>query len=129
MATLLLGIDIGTYSSKGVLCRPDGAILAEAHADHEMSIPKPGYAEHDADGVWWADFVTISQASPPKCRPETGSPRWPRAIGACLLPVDKQGKPLRPGILYGVDIRAATRSTSSSSNTGARHWSNWAVCA
>ena len=108
MATLLLGIDIGTYSSKGVLCRPDGAILAEAHADHEMSIPKPGYAEHDADGVWWADFVKIAQALSAKV------PAGDRiaavavsAIGACLLPVDKQGKPLRPGILYGVDIRAS----------------------
>jgi len=29
MAELLLGIDIGTYSSKGVLCRSDGTIVEE----------------------------------------------------------------------------------------------------
>jgi xylulokinase len=28
------------------------------------------------------------------------------AIGACLLPVDAAGRPLRPGILYGIDTRA-----------------------
>jgi len=27
-------------------------------------------------------------------------------IGACVLPVDKDDKPLRPGILYCVDTRA-----------------------
>jgi sugar (pentulose or hexulose) kinase len=108
MAKLLLGIDIGTYSSKGVLCRPDGTILAEARAEHEMSIPKPGYAEHDADGVWWADFTLIAQTLTSKV------PSGDRiaavavsAIGACLLPVDSKGTPLRPGILYGVDTRAS----------------------
>ena len=107
MAQLLLGIDIGTYSSKGVLCREDGTILAEARADHDMSIPKPGWAEHDADGVWWSDFVSIASDL-------TGRmPQGDRigavalsAIGACLLPVDESGRPLRPGILYGVDTRA-----------------------
>ncbi|EPX87158.1 Sugar (pentulose and hexulose) kinase [Rubellimicrobium thermophilum DSM 16684] len=29
------------------------------------------------------------------------------AIGPCCLPVDAAGRPLRPGILYGVDTRAA----------------------
>jgi len=107
MGKLLLGIDIGTYSSKGVLCRPDGTILAEARAEHEMSIPKPGYAEHDADGVWWSDFTVIAKELTTKV------PQGDQivavglsAIGACVLPVDEHGTPLRPGILYGVDTRA-----------------------
>src|SRR5690606_34821677 len=29
------------------------------------------------------------------------------AIGPCMLPVDAEGKPLRPGILYGIDTRAS----------------------
>lgn len=107
MAKLLLGIDIGTYSSKGVLCQPDGCIIAEARVEHEMSIPKTGYAEHDADAVWWGDFVRISNeltAKIPKGEHLAGL--GISAIGACVLPVDKEGKPLRPGILYGVDTRA-----------------------
>ncbi len=107
MANLLLGIDIGTYSSKGVLCRPDGEILAEARSDHEMSIPKPGYAEHDADAVWWADFVKIAGKLSERIPPgDKIASVGVSAIGACLLPVDHKGKPLRPGILYGVDTRA-----------------------
>lgn len=108
MAKLLLGIDIGTYSSKGVLCRLDGTIVAEARADHDMSIPKPGYAEHDAEGVWWGDFCQIAQELTAR------APEGDRiaavgvsAIGACVLPVGADGRPLRPAILYGVDTRAA----------------------
>lgn len=107
MSDLLLGIDIGTYSSKGVLCRPDGTIVAEARAEHEMSIPKPGYAEHDADKIWWGDFASIAKELSAKVSPgDQISGVGVSAIGACVLPVDKAGKPLRPGILYGVDTRA-----------------------
>ncbi|HKG25558.1 MAG TPA: FGGY family carbohydrate kinase, partial [Thermomicrobiales bacterium] len=105
---LLLGIDIGTYSSKGVLCTPGGEVLDTATVEHGLSLPRPGWAEHDADGVWWSDFVQI-------CRQLTGG-RYTgedvgavavSAIGSCMLPVDREGRPLRPGILYGIDTRAA----------------------
>ena len=117
MRKLLIGIDIGTYSSKGVLCQPNGEIIAEARADHEMDIPKPGYAEQDADAVWWADFKKISKELTGQM--QTGDEIagvGVSAIGACVLPVDKNGNPLRPpppppppGILYGVDTRAVSQ--------------------
>jgi xylulokinase len=34
MTDLLLGVDIGTSSSKGVLVRPDGTIVATAQRPH-----------------------------------------------------------------------------------------------
>src|SRR5215203_4027342 len=43
---LLLGVDIGTYSSKGVLCTPAGEVLASETIEHGLSLPKPGWAEH-----------------------------------------------------------------------------------
>lgn len=48
---LLLGVDIGTYSSKGVLCTPVGDVLAEATVEHGLSLPRPGWAEHDAKQI------------------------------------------------------------------------------
>ncbi len=104
---LLLGVDIGTYSSKGVLCTPSGDVLATETIEHGLSLPRPGWVEHDADAVWWGDFVAL-------CRRLLGD-RFRgvdvggvavSAIGACLLPVDRDGRPLRPGILYGIDTRA-----------------------
>lgn len=112
MSKLLLGIDIGTYSSKGVLCQPDGKIIAEARANHDISIPKPGYVEQDADAVWWADFQNIAKELTGKVPTgDTIAGVGVSAIGACVLPVDQAGVPLRPGILYGVDTRAAKQIT------------------
>src|SRR5688572_19253683 len=104
---LLLGVDVGTYSSKGVLCSPDGAVLATHTVEHELSVPRPGWAEHDADAVWWGEFVQISRAllSGRYSGEDVGGVAV-SAIGACLLPVDDQGQALRPGILYGIDTRA-----------------------
>lgn len=39
MPDLLLGIDIGSYSSKGVLVTPGGDVLATTTVEHEMSFP------------------------------------------------------------------------------------------
>ncbi len=106
---LLLGIDIGTYESKGVVSTTAGDVVASASIGHELSIPRQGWAEHDAEGVWWHDFVTL-------CRRLLETPGIDAAqivgvgvsaIAPCVLPVDRQGIPLRPGILYGVDTRAS----------------------
>ena len=107
----VLGIDIGTYSSKGVVCRADGVVLAEARVEHEVSIPMAGQMEHDADKVWWHDFLSLSKrlmgsiASTARIAAVGVS-----AIGPCLLPVDRNGRPLRPAILYGADGRASIQA-------------------
>ena len=105
MTELVLGIDVGTSSSKGVLARPDGAVVATAERPHGLSLPRPGWAEHDAEGVWWADFRAL-------CHELVGRADGPieavctSGIGPCLLPADAAGRPLRPAILYGIDTRA-----------------------
>ncbi|MCB9452720.1 MAG: FGGY-family carbohydrate kinase [Anaerolineaceae bacterium] len=109
MAGLLLGIDVGTYSSKGVLVEADGTVLKSQVVEHDMSIPHPGWAEQDADAVWWHDVVALCHGlldgSPYTGADVVGVAM--SAIGPCLLPVDASGRPLRPGILYGVDARAS----------------------
>lgn len=109
MSDLLLGVDIGTYSSKGVLVQPDGKILKSHVVQHKMDMPHPGWAEQDADKVWWTDFVAVCQAlldGFPYSGDDVGAVAC-SAIGPCLLPLDAHDKPLRPGILYGVDTRAS----------------------
>ena len=105
---LLLGIDVGTYSSKGVLVTPAGEVLKQHVVPHKMDIPHPGWAEQDADKVWWADVVSICKVlldgSPYSGDNVAGVAV--SAIGPCLLPLDEAGRPLRKGILYGVDTRA-----------------------
>ncbi|MGH3855766.1 MAG: FGGY-family carbohydrate kinase [Pseudonocardiaceae bacterium] len=105
MNSLLLGVDIGTSSSKGVLVRSDGTVVATATRAHEVSLPHPGWVEHDAHAVWWADFAAISQELTAAAR-EPIAAVGTSGIGPCLLPVDSDNRPLRPAILYGVDTRA-----------------------
>jgi len=105
---LLMGIDVGTYGSKGVLCSPAGAIVAEHQVEHGLSVPRPGWAEHDADQVWWRDVCAISRALLAKVR-VTGdnvAAIGLSALGPDLVPLDTQGRALRPAILYGIDTRA-----------------------
>ena len=105
---LLLGVDIGTYSSKGVLATPNGTIVAQHVIEHELEIPRPGWAEHDPERVWWGEFIAITRALivATGCTGQDISAVAVSAIGPCLLPVDRNDKPLRPGILYGIDTRA-----------------------
>jgi xylulokinase len=109
MSGLLLGIDVGTYSSKGVLVEADGTVLKTHVVEHKMDIPQQGWAEQDADDVWWADVVSICNmlldGSPYSGDDISGVAL--SAIGPCVLPMDAAGKALRPGILYGVDTRAS----------------------
>jgi len=104
-----LGIDIGTYESKGALVDADGRILASAARPHKMLVPQPGWAEHRAEEYWWADFTAISQELIAKSGVTSGEIRAVGAsgIGPCVLPVDEAGAPLSNAILYGVDTRAA----------------------
>lgn len=111
--TYLLGVDIGTYSSKGVLVTLEGRVAASHVEEHTMSMPKPGWFEHDADAIWWRDFVVIVKALLEKSGidPRKILGIGTSAIGSCVLPIDKDGTPLRPGILYGIDTRAAKEIT------------------
>lgn len=108
MKNHLLGIDIGTYSSKAVLTDLGGAVVHTAIVQHGLSMPVPGHVEHDADAVWWNDLCRLSR----ELLAASGVPANSvaamavSAIGPCLLPLDRAMRPLRPAILYGVDVRA-----------------------
>lgn len=108
MGELLLGVDIGTSSSKAVLTRPDGEVVATATCPHRLSLPRPGWAEHDAEETWWGDFLRLCRELSARARDlrDEVAAVCVSGIGACFLAADGDGNPLRPAILYGVDSRA-----------------------
>ena len=59
---LLLGIDLGTGSTKGVLVDTSGVVLASETIAHSMELPRPGWAEVDAEELWWREVCSISAA-------------------------------------------------------------------
>lgn len=104
----LLGIDIGTSSSKAVITDERGHIAATASVTHEVSMPHPGHFEHDAEAVWWHDLVLLCREVLAKGGVEAELIRavGVSAISPAVLPLDNKNRPLRPGILYGIDTRA-----------------------
>lgn len=107
-AQLLMGIDIGTYGSKGVLTTADGTVLAQKMLEHDMQVPRPGWAEHDPERVWWGEFVTICRSLLAESGYTGGDVAGVAvsAIGPCMVPVGRDNRALRPGVLYGIDTRA-----------------------
>lgn len=120
-----LGVDVGTYTSRGVLVDADGGIVAQHSVPHDLSIPQPGRAEHDAEGVWWHDFLTLSRALLEKSGVAAGeiAAVGTSGIAPCVLPLDGDGRPLRPAILYGID----TRATAEIAELNAELGSEWIV--
>jgi len=104
----LIGVDIGTTTSKGVMVTPRGETIAACSFEHGVDRPHPGWAEHDAVKDWWGDFVEVCRTLLQKSSVETSLVRAVgcSALSPVLLPVDNSGKPLRPGILYAIDTRA-----------------------
>jgi xylulokinase len=106
--TYLLGVDIGTSGSTGILIDPALNVVESVSVDHDVSVPAPGWAEHDADEVWWNDFTRITQelVETTDVSPDDIAGVGVSALHAAMLPLDESGTPLRPAILYGVDTRS-----------------------
>lgn len=119
--TLTLGIDIGTFESKGVLVDGAGTIVAQAAYPHEMIVPRPGRAEHRAEEDWWGDTVRLCRAllADSGVAAEEIKAMAVSAIGPCMLPVDAEGAPLMNGVLYGVDTRAEAEIAELTDRIGA----------
>lgn len=119
MTEVLMGIDIGTASTKGVLTDTTGTLLATAVRKHRLSLPRPGWAEMDADALWWSDVVEIARELSDQLDDRHLAGLCVSGIGPCLLLVDGDNRPVRPGILYGIDMRATREITELTEDLGA----------
>jgi sugar (pentulose or hexulose) kinase len=98
---MVIGVDIGTSSSKGVLVDLDGRVVASHVVEHAVQRPGPGRFEMDAR-VWWEEFVAIARQLGGAGVQAVGV----SGMGPCVLLADEDDEPLRPAILYGIDTRA-----------------------
>ena len=119
----LLGVDIGTFSSKGVLVRGNGEVAAQCMVEHSLDIPAPGRAEHDPETVWWGDFLHLCTDL---LRTSGAAAAAIEAIGVstispAVVAVGRDGRALRPAILYGIDTRATEEIAELERVTGTHH--------
>lgn len=104
----VMGIDVGTNETKGVILDRACQVVCSYTVSHEVENPSPNHFEQDADGVWWHDVCKVSQGLLRESGVEKEKIRMlgVSALGCDCVPVDRDCKPLCKGILYGIDSRS-----------------------
>lgn len=108
MSDVVIGLDIGTSSTKAIATDADGIVLAQVAAAHDVLLPAPGYVEQDAEAIWWNQACEVlrelsAQLSAAEMHV---SALAVSGLGPCVLICDASIKPLHNAILYGIDTRA-----------------------
>ncbi|MFC5702010.1 gluconokinase [Cohnella faecalis] len=91
----MIGIDIGTTSTKAVLYLEDGAVVATANNEYPLYTPAPSVAEQDPDEILAAAVRSVKQVMD-----KSGVPPERVMFVSCssamhsVIPVSGDGKPL-----------------------------------
>lgn len=125
---LLLGIDIGTSSTKAVLIDTAGRVAGVESAPHPIAQPRPGWSEQDpAD--WWKSTLAAVRGAISAAGAESGAVRGiglsGQMHGSVLLGAESlagdgsQAAALRPAILWN-DQRTGAECAEIESAAGGR---------
>lgn len=100
MRERLIGIDAGGTMTKVALFDPFGNELACERRPNKMLFPKAGWTERDADAMWQATCQAIrSVMEKTGTAPEQIIAITPSGFGAGVFIVDKEGWPVRNGVV------------------------------
>ncbi len=106
VGNLSLGIDIGTTNVKASILDTDtGRIVAHGSHEHPLFHPKPGYAEQEADNYWDAVVSAVKQCLSQGNFADRISGVALSGLVGVMLPVNKNGKPVRPAMIW-MDARS-----------------------
>jgi xylulokinase len=108
MDAAILGLDIGTTSTKAVLFDPPGVELATAERAYRLCTPQSGWVEQDPDELWQA-LLHVLRTVADRVVEHAGDPRRILALALAaqsgsLLPARRDGTPVSP-ILTWLDGR------------------------
>lgn len=110
MENLILAHDLGTTGNKASLFDEDGRLVASAFSAYSTDYPRPGWAEQDAHD-WWQAVASSTRELIERAdvRPEDVAViSFSGQMMGCL-PVDGDGEPLRPAIIWA-DQRAEAQA-------------------
>jgi xylulokinase len=98
---LLMGVDIGTSSTKAIVVNESGELLAQASSGYQISTPAPGWAEQNPE--WW--WVAVKEAVKEALTSPEVEPNLISAVGLSgqmhgTVLLDKDSRPLRPAIIW-----------------------------
>ncbi|MCS7225101.1 MAG: xylulokinase [Armatimonadetes bacterium] len=101
----VIGIDVGTSSTKAVLVSDEGEVIASSSVPYRYHTPRPGWVEQDPDDWWEAVCQAIRNLLQTAHKEQKVAPDDIKGIslsgqmnGAVLT--DAAGRPFRPAILW-----------------------------
>ena len=56
---VIMAIDQGTTGTRVILFDHEGNATVTAYREIVQIYPQPGWVEHDAEKIWWGDFVKL----------------------------------------------------------------------
>jgi gluconokinase len=102
---IVCAIDIGTTSTKGMLCDLSGRILAEASAEYPLTSTKDGRAEQDPELIVEATLHVVKTLCSGRSQGEVAAISLSAAMHSLIL-LDESGRALTPSITWA-DRRAS----------------------
>lgn len=105
---LLMGIDIGTQSTRAALLTLDGQVVASASRLQDMATPRPGWAEQDPD-IWWNHTITCVKEALAQANAVAGDVLGIGVSGQMhgTVPLNANGKLLSHSVQLWCDKRSA----------------------
>lgn len=118
MNQYLLGIDVGTTGTKSILFSVNGEILGQAYCGYPTAHPRVGYSEQDPQDWWNAICQTVKEVCSNTQISKNVVGISLSTQGGTVVPVDKDGNPLRNAIVWN-DIRCASQKAAFEVEVGA----------
>ena len=97
LSALVIGLDIGTTSTIGILVAPPDRIVAVASRPTTLSSPHPGWAEEDP-AEWWANSCAVLRELMTHAAPEKLAGICVTGMVPAFVALDTTGQLLRPSI-------------------------------
>ena len=103
-----IGLDVGTTGCKAIAFDAAGRILGQGSREYAILTPHPNWAEQDAERVWHLAWDALGEAVA-TVRDDPPTALALSVQGEAIIPVDGDGRPLRPAIL-GMDTRTGAEN-------------------
>ncbi len=118
MKSYMLGVDIGTTSTKAVLFDRQGNAVKQSSIEYPLNVPEPGAAEQDPDEI----LEAVKQSIRTVMKESSIDPKDLKVVSFSaamhsLIAINQEGKPLTPSITWA-DQRSAPYAEQIKAQTG-----------
>lgn len=115
---LYIGLDVGTTAAKAVVVDETGAIRGKGYREYELSFPREGQVEQNAEDWWTASVAAVREATAALSDRAMIRGIGLSTQGATMLAADENGNPLAPCLTW-MDRRAVDEAQALADAVGA----------